>query len=604
MDFIRDARRFIMYHKQAIENSPLQAYVSALKFSPSESLVRALFMEEEPNWVSVKPSMSEKWSACLQTLEGHMNTVILVAFSRDMKWLASASSDGTIKIWDPHDGQCLRTLKGHDEIISSMIISHDSIWIASGSYDGKIKIWEVCSGSCLYTFVAHSSEVVSIAFSHDSAWLASTSTGLIKIWDTRSGQFLRTLDDYGNYRWLISFSHDSAWLASARTRDSRYLFSLDCDIQIFDSFNGQLLRSFKDHSNFISSFKFSHDSTRLVSASFDKTIKIWDTGNGSCLQSLECHGSLAESVAFSHDSTFLASGLGNGTVMIWNSYNGQFLQKFEGHSDTPTSISFSSDSKWLASSSRDQTIKIWDTYHKLNQPLHEGHDIMIHEVAISCNSLWLATSSLDGTVKIWDISSGKCLQTLEVDYIINAISISHNSRWVALGDETVVKIWDIFHEKYVQILDGHEDELVSIAFSHDSILLASGSLDASIRIWDTRNGNCLQTLEIGQTVEVISFDPTGSYIHTGYGTICIDGPSSQIMIPNSQNIRYQGWTISDDYMWITYNSENLVYIPSEYRPSKRMSGGCEGTWAVSSNIICVGTGSGKVWIFTFKDKNF
>jgi hypothetical protein len=60
-----------MYHKWAIENSPLQAYASALVFNPARSLTKALFIEEEPKWITITPAMGDKWSACLQTLEGH-----------------------------------------------------------------------------------------------------------------------------------------------------------------------------------------------------------------------------------------------------------------------------------------------------------------------------------------------------------------------------------------------------------------------------------------------------------------------------------------------------------------------------------------------------
>jgi hypothetical protein len=45
---IEDARRFIMYHKGAIEGYPLQTYASALLFSPTGSLIRQLFQREEP----------------------------------------------------------------------------------------------------------------------------------------------------------------------------------------------------------------------------------------------------------------------------------------------------------------------------------------------------------------------------------------------------------------------------------------------------------------------------------------------------------------------------------------------------------------------------
>ncbi|KAF1936956.1 HET-domain-containing protein [Clathrospora elynae] len=94
---VQDAHRFVMYHKGAIENSPLQAYVSALLFSPTASLVRKLFQREEPEWITIQPAMSNNWSACLQTLEGH--------------------SESVSSIWDASSGTCLQTL----EIMSSNV---------------------------------------------------------------------------------------------------------------------------------------------------------------------------------------------------------------------------------------------------------------------------------------------------------------------------------------------------------------------------------------------------------------------------------------------------------------------------------------------------
>jgi WD40 repeat protein len=101
-----------MYHKEAIENYPLQAYASALLFSPADSLTRRLFQHEEPRGVAIKPTMGNGWSACLQTIEGHSSSVRSVAFSHDSARLASASSDSTVKIWDASSGACLQTLEG------------------------------------------------------------------------------------------------------------------------------------------------------------------------------------------------------------------------------------------------------------------------------------------------------------------------------------------------------------------------------------------------------------------------------------------------------------------------------------------------------------
>jgi WD40 repeat protein len=99
-----------MYHKSVIENNPLQTYASALMCSPARSLIRDLF-EKELKMIIIKPALSEEWGACLQTLEGHGDSVWSVAFSHDSTRLASASHDGTVKIWDAGSGACLQTLE-------------------------------------------------------------------------------------------------------------------------------------------------------------------------------------------------------------------------------------------------------------------------------------------------------------------------------------------------------------------------------------------------------------------------------------------------------------------------------------------------------------
>jgi WD40 repeat protein len=184
-----------MYHKGAIEGYPLQTYASALLFSPTGSLIRQLFQHEEPEAIRIRPTLSDGWSACLQTLEGHSSYVNSVAFSHDSTRLASASYDSTVKIWDASSGACLQTLEGHSSYVNSVAFSHDSARLASASDDSTVKIWDASSGACLQTLEGHSDWVSSVAFSHDSTRLASASDdSTVKIWDASSGACLQTLD--------------------------------------------------------------------------------------------------------------------------------------------------------------------------------------------------------------------------------------------------------------------------------------------------------------------------------------------------------------------------------------------------------------------------
>ncbi|KAI9775010.1 MAG: hypothetical protein M1839_001610 [Geoglossum umbratile] len=209
----------------------------------------------------------------------------------------------------------------------------------------------------------------------------------------------------------------------------------------------------------------------------------------------------------------------------------------------------------------------------------EGHSSALRSVAFSHDSARLASASYDHTVKIWDASSGQCLQTLKGHSgAVGSVTFSHDSAWLAsASSDSTVKIWDVGSGKCLQTLEGHSDSVHSI--------------------WDTSGGECLQTLSIGKALSNILIDITGSYLYTETGTIVVDASTTSSVTPNvtgPQGPRYKGWGLSSDGVWITYDSENLVWLHSEYRPS---------CLAVSGNTIGIGTGSGRVWICNFNVDN-
>ncbi|KAH8659477.1 hypothetical protein BGZ61DRAFT_523576 [Ilyonectria robusta] len=194
-ELLRDARRFILSHKRAIEIAPLQIYTLALMFSPTCSLIRELFRKEEPNWITLKPSVELDWNACLQTLEGHDNSVMSMAFSADGQRLASGSWDNTVKVWDAATGACVQTLEGHDHWVMSVAFSADGQRLASGSHDNTVKVWDAATGAYVQTLEGHGDVVRSVAFSADGQWLASGSGDkTVKVWDAATGACVQTLE--------------------------------------------------------------------------------------------------------------------------------------------------------------------------------------------------------------------------------------------------------------------------------------------------------------------------------------------------------------------------------------------------------------------------
>lgn len=108
--------------------------------------------------------------------------------------------------------------------------------------------------------------------------------------------------------------------------------------------------------------------------------------------------------------------------------------------------------------------------------------------------------------------------------------------------------------------------------------------------------------DIGIILFGMSFDTTSSYLHTEISTIAVDTESDSIIIPiitDPQKPRYQGWVISSeaissDGVWITYNSENQLRLPLEYRPS------CS---AVLGKSTSIGVKYRLIWIYSIKITN-
>ncbi|SPO02440.1 uncharacterized protein DNG_05113 [Cephalotrichum gorgonifer] len=359
--------------------------------------------------------------SCMQTLEGHSNSVKSVAFSHDSQRLASASSDRAVKIWDPTSGRCVQTLEGHRDSVNSVAFSHDGQRLASASSDTTVKIWDPTLGSCMQTLEGHSDSINSVAFSHDSQRLASASSDTtVKIWDPTAGSCVQTLEGHSNSVNSVAFSHDGQRLASA---------SSDRTIKIWDPVSGSSVQTLEGHRRWVWSVAFLHDGQRLASASFDETVKIWDPASGSsssdmtikiwdpalgsCMQTLEGHRYSVNSVAFSQDGQQLASASDDTTIKIWDPALGSCVQTLEGHRRWVNSVAFSHDSQWLASASSDTTVKIWDPASGSSMLTLEGHSDSVNSVAFSHDGQRLASASVDKTVKIWDPVSGSCVQTID-----------------------------------------------------------------------------------------------------------------------------------------------------------------------------------------------
>ncbi|WP_395751191.1 PQQ-binding-like beta-propeller repeat protein [Prosthecobacter sp.] len=438
------------------------------------------------------------------TYSGHRNSINACAWNPRGTAVASASADGTIRLWDAANGRELLRINAHVLAIRCCIWSPDGSRLLSGSEDNTLKLWDATTGRELLCLNAHARAVRYCAWSPDGSRLLSGSADhTLKLWDATTGRELLCLNAHTRAVSCCAWSLDGSRLLSG---------SADNTLKLWDATTGKELLCLKAHTNVVSCCAWSPDRSRLLSGSADHTLKLWDATTGKELLRLNAHPNVVSCCAWSHDGSRLLSGSADNTLKLWDAATGRELLCLNAHARAVRCCAWSPDGSFLLSGSEDNTLKLWDATTGKELFTLYAYELAVRCCAWSPDGSRLLSGSTDNTLKLWDATTGRELLRLNAHMLaVRCCAWSPDgSRLLSGSADNTLKIWDGTTGKELLRFNAHVLAALCCAWSPDGSRLLSGSEDNTLRLWDTTGKELLCINAHTRDIRCCAFSPDGS----------------------------------------------------------------------------------------------
>jgi WD40 repeat protein/uncharacterized caspase-like protein len=408
---------------------------------------------------------------------------------------------------------------GHIGVITTIAYSKDGRYIASASDDDNaVKIWDVHSQKLLGTFYPN----------YEAAKIKSASTGKrVKFRSEGKG-----LIKIRKYRILsVAFSNDGKYLASAGGGKTVHLWNIE---------KWKTEKIFEGHDKAINSLCFSLDDKYLLSVSDDKYLVVMNVEKGYIHRSIQAHKKKIEYVTFSQDGKYFATCGRDKLIKLWDIQTLEKVKTFKGHKGQVNCVDFNYNDQYLASCSNDKTIIIWDIANGSIKNKLIGHKGDVEVVCFNPLNNTLASGGADKNILIWEMDKQGPVKTLSNydetklqqvgdKFAINSLSYSPDGNFLAssgfgidylnlFGSSKKLKkylyLWDYKNAEVVKALGGDAEEITEVCISPDETTLLSSGVSGNIYVWDIQKAELKNTVEC-MVVNKMEFSYDGKYVFCG-----------------------------------------------------------------------------------------
>jgi WD40 repeat protein len=410
-------------------------------------------------------------------LVGHTAQVRSVAFTRDSKFLASASFDSTVKLWDPGTGALLWSVTNdmpesnvRETEMRAVAFSPNGQLLATGDKSDRVKLWQASDGSLKAVLTGHSGSIESVALSANGQYLATGASGhddRVKLWRISDRALVRTIPGYLGFERSVALSPDGTLLAVSSFNLTNFARS----VRVWKTADGSLRHDLRvqDRVSGPGALAFSFDGTRLASANPGSTLDVWDVASGTLAftaTNAVVRGDFY-SVAWSPDGNLLATASGtqpftiDHSVALWEASGGKLLRLLIQNERPVPALAFSPDSTTLASGGTEfvagvPVLQLWKVTDGTLIRVLRGQVSNTVGVAFSPDGQVLASANTDNTLRFWRVSDGALLHTLGEE-MYNILVLGASTEFLAVGrdDATAVLLdWPVIFARTELLPDG------------------------------------------------------------------------------------------------------------------------------------------------------